>query len=314
MKNIQKKAFLFLATFLLPFGFAHADTALSQNWAGYIATGSSYTTVGATWTVPTVSTTVDPSADATWVGIGGLQGDDLIQSGTQAIVENGQVTYQAWVETLPQALQSIPLNITPGDSVTVSLTDDGANEWHLSFRDSTTGGDYETNISYASSASSAEWIEEMPSLDDGTLMPLDMFTPVQFSNAYTVSNGTRDTIAQSDAVETAMGNGQGTIIATPSALGADGASFTVTRTSTSSGGSQSSYSEQTPPWKRTVQTGRSHKIGLSRRYSSQSGSSTVTIKLPQGMQSLSVPASEAQILQLLQSLMTQENQMFLISR
>ena len=111
---------LVIAGFLLTASSVHADTtALSRNWAGYIASGSGYTSVGGTWSVSTVTDAFDPSADATWVGIGGVTQGDLIQSGTQAIVQDGQVTYQAWVETLPQELKAIPLAVSPGNSVTV---------------------------------------------------------------------------------------------------------------------------------------------------------------------------------------------------
>src|SRR5438128_1026718 len=66
----------------------------SRNWAGYVATGSNYTAVRGTWVVPTVSSS-RIGIDATWVGIGGVRSQDLIQSGTQATVTRaGVVTYQ----------------------------------------------------------------------------------------------------------------------------------------------------------------------------------------------------------------------------
>src|SRR2546427_4217339 len=55
-------------------------TSSSSNWSGYAASGGTFTSVTATWTVPTVSAT-SPGADATWVGIGGLESQDLIQAG-----------------------------------------------------------------------------------------------------------------------------------------------------------------------------------------------------------------------------------------
>src|SRR2546427_2616225 len=55
-------------------------TSSSSNWSGYAANGGTFTSVTATWTVPTVSAT-SSGADATWVGIGGLESQDLIQAG-----------------------------------------------------------------------------------------------------------------------------------------------------------------------------------------------------------------------------------------
>ena len=309
--------FMFMGAFMT--GAAHADTvAASKNWSGYIATGSGYTAVGATWVVPTVSTTIDPSADATWVGIGGVLNSDLIQSGTQAIVQNGQVTYQAWVELLPQALQPITLNVKPGDSVTVALNQTTLNQWHLSFKNNTTGADYEKDISYTSSMTSAEWVEEKPSLDNGGSIALDMFTPVKFTNAYAVRNGANKTISQNNAVSIGLYNNQDVAVATPSALGTDGASFTVTRssassTTTSSSSSLASYSYSSsgsqqfvPPWKRApaagsatsttinLGSGGGHRIHITiQRYTIGSG----------GASTSSMQLSQEQLFELLQNLM-----------
>src|SRR5437867_7169793 len=59
-------------------------TSSSSNWSGYAASGGTFTSVTATWTVPTVSAN-STGADATWVGIGGLSSRDLLQAGTQGL-------------------------------------------------------------------------------------------------------------------------------------------------------------------------------------------------------------------------------------
>src|SRR4051812_46343961 len=61
------------------------DTSTSRNWAGYVADSGTYTGVSGSWNVPTPSSSEDGS-NATWVGIGGVDSRDLLQSGTQAIV------------------------------------------------------------------------------------------------------------------------------------------------------------------------------------------------------------------------------------
>src|SRR5438270_505776 len=96
-------------------------TSSSSNWSGYAATGGTFTSVSATWTVPTVAST-STGADATWVGIGGLSSSDLIQAGTQAMVDGNGVTYTSWIEMLPQSSRDVPLSVSAGDSVTVSIT------------------------------------------------------------------------------------------------------------------------------------------------------------------------------------------------
>jgi len=54
----------------------------SLNWAGYYVKGSGYTYASATWIVPTVSTSTSGYSSA-WVGIGGVNGNGLIQTGTE---------------------------------------------------------------------------------------------------------------------------------------------------------------------------------------------------------------------------------------
>ena len=212
----------------------------SFNWAGYEATNGKYTSVSGTWTVPTVTATSSATqADATWVGIGGVTSRDLIQGGTQEIVNGGgssagnnNVQYIAWYETLPQASQPIPVTIHPGDSVTVSLTEtvQGSGIWNFSFRNNTTGQNYQTSINYSSSESSAEWIEEMPT-DVNTLVPLDAFGSIPFTNTSAVKNGSSVNLSNAGARSLTMVSSKGQTIASPSGIGTDGSSFTVTRSS-----------------------------------------------------------------------------------
>jgi hypothetical protein len=209
-----------------------SNTGQSFNWSGYEATSGAFTGIGATWTIPNILATSSLTADATWIGIGGVTSHDLIQVGTQAITGNGasSTQYQAWFETLPQTMQQISLTVRPGDSITASIAETGSNEWQVSLRDNSTGGQYSTQIAYASSLSSAEWIEEAPSDQDG-ILPIDNFGSISFTNAYVIENGSQATIAGSGALPISQVSTGGQILAAPSALAADGASFTVTRTS-----------------------------------------------------------------------------------
>src|SRR6267378_2996940 len=207
-------------------------TSSSSNWSGYAASGGTYTSVTATWTVPTVSAT-SPGADATWVGIGGLSSRDLIQAGTQAMVDTSGVTYTSWIEMLPQASRDVPLSISAGDSVTVSITQQSGNDWLIAMKNNTTGGTYNVTVQYASSNSSAEWVQEAPSVGRG-LVSLDQFGTVQFSGASAVRNGKTMSAAALGAKAITMINGQGQAIAQPSTIASDGSSFTDARTDATS--------------------------------------------------------------------------------
>jgi hypothetical protein len=213
-----------------PGGMPTTVGTTSRNWSGYVATGGTFTAVSGTWTVPTVSATAPATgADATWVGIGGATSTDLIQAGTEAVVSKGTVQYAAWIESLPQPSQPVQLQVNAGDTVSVSITQESSGTWRITISNATTGGTYSTTVSYASSTSSAEWIQEAPSTGKGVVL-LDRFGTVRFTNASTVLNGKTVTAAAAGAkAVTMVNNKSGVTLATPSALGADGASFTVTR-------------------------------------------------------------------------------------
>lgn len=200
---------------------------VSRNWSGYVATGGPFTSVTGTWTVPQPNPSV-AGVDATWVGIGGQSSRDLIQAGTEAEVGRGGVSYDAWIELLPDAQRTVPLTVTGGDTVTVTLAEQGSGQWRVSLKNVTTGRSYETTVRYASSHSSAEWVEEAPSAGR-QVVPLDQFGTVRFSDGAATAGGRSVTIAGAGAKPITMADASGRSLAVPSALGADGKSFSVSR-------------------------------------------------------------------------------------
>jgi Peptidase A4 family len=210
-------------------GTAATVTSSSSNWSGYAANGGTFTSVSATWTVPTVSS-ASAGADATWVGIGGLTSDDLLQAGTQAMVDgSGTVEYSSWIEMLPQSSRSVPLSVSAGDSVTVAITQQSGNDWLIAMKNNTTGGTYTVTVQYRSSNSSAEWVQEAPSIGRG-LVSLDQFGTLRFSGAAAVRDGKTMSLSDLGAKAITMINGQGQAIAQPSTIASDGSSFTIART------------------------------------------------------------------------------------
>ena len=205
-------------------------TDTSSNWSGYVANGGTYTSVTGTWVVPQVGATTT-GADATWVGIGGVTGTDLIQAGTQATVTgDGSVTYSAWTEILPDYSRTAPLQVTSGDTVTVTITEQSSGLWLIVMENNTTSAAYEKTLRYASSRSSAEWVQEAPSTSRG-IVPLSDFGSVRFIAGSAVRDGRTLGLSALGATPVAMVNRAGQAIALPSTLGADGSSFVVTRTS-----------------------------------------------------------------------------------
>lgn len=202
----------------------------SHNWSGYAATGGTYTSVTGTWTVPSPSANGGVGVGATWVGIGGTSSRDLIQAGTQEMTDGqGRVRYSAWTEVLPATSENVPLAISPGDSVTVSIAEQSKGQWQIVIKNNTTGQDYKTTVKYSSSYSSAEWIVEAPS-SSRSLLPLDNFGSIQFTDATATKDGKTVTIAQAKGSPISMVDRTGSILASPSGLTSDGKGFTVTRT------------------------------------------------------------------------------------
>jgi Peptidase A4 family len=148
----------------------HAATT-SLNWAGYAATGKTFTGVTGTWVVPTVGP-AGPGFSATWVGIGGYASGDqsLIQAGTEQDAFPG-ASYNAWYELLPASETPITSGCTgdshctvrPGDRMTVTITNTGGNNWTFSMSDAGHWS-WTKNVTYASSRSSAEWVHEAPTI------------------------------------------------------------------------------------------------------------------------------------------------------
>jgi Peptidase A4 family len=207
----------------------------SQNWAGYAATEGGYTSVSATWNVPDIGLASPAGIDAAWVGIGGVRSHDLIQAGTQrTVLDNGATQQEAWVELLPRASEPVPLTLRPGDSVRVSIDQQGPETWLIAFTNLTSGQTYQVTKRYASSLSSAEWIEEAPSGGRRRTLPLDNFGTVRFNQASTIRDTQPVNISQSGAHAITMITPSGQHLAEPSRLGADGESFSVRRTSTPS--------------------------------------------------------------------------------
>ncbi len=229
------------------------NTNTSLNWSGYVSTQGPFTGVSGTWTVPNVASASSTMADATWVGIGGVTSHSLIQAGTQAVTNrDGSVSYAAWYELLPQDMQTISLPVHAGDSISVSLTQTSAGVWQISFDDTTTGGTYETSLSYNSDESSAEWIEEMPTANVG-MLPLDNFGTISFTNGSATRDGVSETIAQTSAQPMTMITQGGAALASPSSLASDGASFSITRTAnpaTASGGTRGFLGNGSGRWHR----------------------------------------------------------------
>jgi hypothetical protein len=199
----------------------------SSHWSGYAAQApflSSFNSVSATWTQPSVACSAQNSYVALWVGLDGYNDRSVEQIGTEGDCIRGVPTYYAWFEMYPRPsfnVDAVPVNA--GDSVTASVTSQSLVSFVLTIKNNTTGATFSTTQYGFAQRSSAEAIVEAPSTLRRGVLPLANFGTAQFSNvtANGVGLGTYagvDRIVMSDP---AGGN------ATPSTF-TGGTAFSVT--------------------------------------------------------------------------------------
>ncbi|MFZ5855106.1 MAG: G1 family glutamic endopeptidase [Chloroflexota bacterium] len=203
---------------------------VTQNpgWAGYVAAGGPFSLVTGTFTVPTIRPSTTRSDVATWVGIGGVAGNDqLIQAGAWETYDpaTGQTPdVYAWWEVWPALpAQRVAVPVSEGDTLTVSIWREASGRWMIVIVNDTQGLVTGAEADYQGAAWSAEWIVEAAiDLTTGAQLPLAGFTPVSFSGiGFTGSETSTFPLWTYDL----MTGAKRTV---PSAVSSDGRSFTVT--------------------------------------------------------------------------------------
>jgi len=214
---------------------AAASATESTNWAGYAITGTvgGFKQVSASWTVPGPDCSGGgAAASATWAGIGGLKVGDLtlIQAGTEQDCNNGSASYYAWWEGYPAASKDISTAgnypVSPGDQISVTVSSSLLLFWDISIHDLSAGWTFTTTTPFLAAGESAEWIEEAP-LEIGSSgsqqAALANFGQVFFSAL--TANSANPALSDDDRID--MVDTKGNIVASPSAPGSGGDSFSV---------------------------------------------------------------------------------------
>lgn len=214
-----------------------AFAAASANWSGYVATapGAAFSDVVGSWVQPTATCSGRAAYSAFWVGLGGASTSSqaLEQIGSSADCEAGvRSVASAWYEIIPAPPVTVQLAVAPGDALTGEVTASGT-AVTLTLRDVTRGTSFAKSVTLATpDLSSAEWIAEAPSQCGArgrcTVLPLANFGTVAFSAGAATANGHAGAIGDAawTATATQLVSGR-TLVANPSALAADGASFSV---------------------------------------------------------------------------------------
>ena len=215
----------------------------SNNWAGYVDTGGTFSAVSAEWVVPTVTCSGTSALMAVqWVGIDGAGSSTVEQDGTATNCAGATPQYNAWYEMYGDAsvnngymvtLSTSMYHVSPGDSMTSSVLLSGS-QWTLKVVDNSAGWTFSTIISSpnpAPAAVSAEVITESPGVCSGSCSEASLadFGTVTFTNISISSSTTGTgsfTSGNVNAIECNDSNND--VMMSPGILSGGGTSFTDT--------------------------------------------------------------------------------------
>jgi hypothetical protein len=213
-------------------------TNQSTNWFGYNQGtleqgGKQFNAITANWTVPTASshTRGKNEYSSTWIGIGGgcvdagclVTDNTLIQTGTeQDVSSSGRASYSAWWEVIPLPSISINMTVAAGDKMFASIAEavPGSNVWTIVLKDLTRKETFTQTVPYSSTHATAEWISETPLILDisgSGFAALPNLAKTPFDSGTT--NGKTAGLNATEEMQLIDGNGR--VIATPSAPDSD---------------------------------------------------------------------------------------------
>jgi hypothetical protein len=240
------------AVALVPAPAAIADSAVSPDWAGYVAHGRAkrFSQVSALWKVPTLACKPPArSYSAMWTGLGGY-GQNAVageEVGTEADCSyTGKEVTSAWYALLPARSRPVSLRVVPGDVIGGSVQLSG-HAVTVTLADLTTGLSFTRTVNAAKvDNTSADWILEAPSRCISATacqtLPLANFGMAEFGVAFAqTTSGHLGGIGDARWVATkvtlnpaaprfSVNHAAATLVggATPSALGKPDTSFTIT--------------------------------------------------------------------------------------
>jgi hypothetical protein len=190
----------------------------STNWSGYAVSGHGlYKSVSSTWTQPSVNCLQTPTGYSSfWVGLDGDTTNTVEQTGTEADCSSGSPTYYGWYEMYPKFPVNYTNPVAPGDSMSASVTTNGAGGFQLTLTDRTKGWTRSVSARLKrAKLGSAEVIAEAPSSSGGVL-PLADFNKVGFSAA--TVNGSLLSSSTPGIDPITMVSSSGTVKAKPSTI------------------------------------------------------------------------------------------------
>jgi hypothetical protein len=117
-------------------GGPHIDAG---NWAGYAASGSTFTTVKGTWIEPQATCTAAHDLYAPWLGLDGYGDMTVEQTGVQTSCSTGSPVDSGWYEMYPSPPVYFSNPVSTGDTIKASVTYAGGTSYTLMLKDVTKG-------------------------------------------------------------------------------------------------------------------------------------------------------------------------------
>jgi len=197
------------SNFKIPAGKDEFSVSQSSNWAGAALETTGVTEVTGTFTipkptVPSGGSTREEFCGAAWVGIDGdTCQSGLIQTGVFWCIEDGEFSYEAWYEYIPQAsIAYTGISVTAGNEIKVTVTKTNDNSGVTTLENVSTGETASHTFTNQAGGTlcgeNAEWIVEDFTSGD-SLVPFADFGTVTFTGATAVVGGATVTAAGADA-------------------------------------------------------------------------------------------------------------------
>lgn len=182
-----------------------------KTWSGYVEKGlpetagpePGFTYVSATWVQPAVTCTERGARVAIWVGLDGDGTPTVEQAGTVAMCGSAglpPIYYKAFWEMYagPNSPGGQPFTVSPGDTISASVTYQDSGSYLLVVKDLTSGSELsvtkQCGTGETCARGTAEWIVER---NGGITSPLANYDTVTFSNIVAETTGQ---IAVSDLI------------------------------------------------------------------------------------------------------------------
>jgi len=189
----------------------------NPSWAGYVACGSSYASVSATWTQPQVSCTSNGIVGF-WVGLDGYGETPIEQTGINVSCATGTPQYTGFWESSTSS-PAINYNepVYPGDTIIANVLYQGSDTYSLQLTDSTRDWVENTPLDSVAPNLSAEVIAEATTLN-GHVTALPNFAAIQFRQV-TIDDVS---LSSASAQPTSLVNSDGQYLAYPANLTGNG--------------------------------------------------------------------------------------------